>query len=224
MGDGPRGEAKDDLGSVYSELGRGFVGLAAGDDSRGAVARACGGFTLPLPDPTASEPRIRITSNATLPSIWETPTREAVVPLRKIAEPGPRRLSATWAACDHPSAVRSALWVAYQANLGILWIVGVELAKGAISLARVQPARERTVVLLGHEITGVPEEHVDAADLCVGEQRGDGRDVIGTVRIGRDAQDNTVHFLADSPHAERAALPLCGSKRFKPRTNAGSRR
>ncbi len=40
-------------------------------------------------------------------------------------------------------------------------------AQGAISVPRVQPARERTVVLLGHEITGVPEEHVDAADLCV---------------------------------------------------------
>jgi hypothetical protein len=81
--DRPRGAAKDDLGKVYRELGGGFFGLAAGDDSRGAVARACGGFTLPLPDSAASELRIRITSNATRPSIWETPAREAVVSLRK---------------------------------------------------------------------------------------------------------------------------------------------
>ncbi|MGO9791713.1 MAG: hypothetical protein ACLP8S_20085 [Solirubrobacteraceae bacterium] len=70
-------------GSVYRELGGGFFGLAAGDDSRGAVALACGGFTLSLPDPAASKLRIRITCNATLPSIWETPAREAVVSLRK---------------------------------------------------------------------------------------------------------------------------------------------
>jgi tRNA G18 (ribose-2'-O)-methylase SpoU len=57
-------------------------------------------------------------------------------------------------------------WIDKQRDYG--WrIVAVELAEGAISLPRVQPARERTVVLLGHEITGVPEEHVDAADLCV---------------------------------------------------------
>jgi tRNA G18 (ribose-2'-O)-methylase SpoU len=46
-------------------------------------------------------------------------------------------------------------------------IVVVELAEGTTALPRVRPARERTVVLLGHEITGVPEEHVDAADLCI---------------------------------------------------------
>jgi tRNA (guanosine-2'-O-)-methyltransferase len=81
------------------------------------------------------------------------------------------------------------LWVAYGANLGTLlrihwvdrgqqyWveaqqatgtrIVAVELAEGAIPLPRREPARERTVVLLGHERHGVPEKVVDLADTCV---------------------------------------------------------
>ena len=73
------------------------------------------------------------------------------------------------------------LWVAYGANLGTLlrihWvdaqqatgtrIVAVELAEGAIPLPRLEPARGRTVVLLGHERHGRPEEVVDLADICV---------------------------------------------------------
>ena len=46
-------------------------------------------------------------------------------------------------------------------------IVAVELADGAISLPRLQPAQQRTVLLLGHEWHGIPEEHVESADLCV---------------------------------------------------------
>jgi len=46
-------------------------------------------------------------------------------------------------------------------------IVAVELAEGAIALPRLEPAQQRTVVLLGHERHGVPDEHVDAADVCV---------------------------------------------------------
>jgi tRNA (guanosine-2'-O-)-methyltransferase len=45
--------------------------------------------------------------------------------------------------------------------------VAVELAEGSIPLPRLEPARERTVVLLGHERHGVPEEVVDLADTCV---------------------------------------------------------
>lgn len=37
-------------------------------------------------------------------------------------------------------------------------IVAVELADDATPLTRLEPARERTVVLLGHEHTGVPED------------------------------------------------------------------
>lgn len=43
---------------------------------------------------------------------------------------------------------------------------GTRVTPATIS-PRLQPARERTVVLLGHERAGVPERWVDAADLCV---------------------------------------------------------
>jgi tRNA G18 (ribose-2'-O)-methylase SpoU len=57
-------------------------------------------------------------------------------------------------------------WVERQRLEG--WqIVAVELAAGAVALPRLAPARERTLVLLGHEIDGVPDEHVEVADLCV---------------------------------------------------------
>jgi len=57
-------------------------------------------------------------------------------------------------------------WVEAQQTAGTR-IVAVELADGAIALPRLEPARERTVVLLGHESHGVPEEVVELADTCV---------------------------------------------------------
>ena len=57
-------------------------------------------------------------------------------------------------------------WIRRQRAAG--WrIIAVELAENAIALPRLQPAGERTIVLLGHETAGVPEEHVHASDLCV---------------------------------------------------------
>ena len=57
-------------------------------------------------------------------------------------------------------------WVEQQRAAG--WrIVAVELADGAVALPRLEPARQRTVVLLGHEWHGVPEAHVESADTCV---------------------------------------------------------
>jgi tRNA (guanosine-2'-O-)-methyltransferase len=57
-------------------------------------------------------------------------------------------------------------WIEQQRADG--WrIVAVELAEGAIALPRLEPARQRTVILLGHEWHGVPDEQVDAADTCV---------------------------------------------------------
>lgn len=46
-------------------------------------------------------------------------------------------------------------------------ILAVELPDGAIALPRLEAARQRTVVLLGHEWHGVPEEQVTGADACV---------------------------------------------------------
>ncbi|HET7487018.1 MAG TPA: TrmH family RNA methyltransferase [Acidimicrobiales bacterium] len=57
-------------------------------------------------------------------------------------------------------------WIERQRQGGAT-IVAVELAEGATSLPRLQPARRRTVVLLGHEHCGVPEEVWDLVDEVV---------------------------------------------------------
>jgi hypothetical protein len=81
---GPRGEAKDDLGNHYHALG-GHFGLTADggstDITYGANALARGGLTMPLPPPTATMLRIRITWEASLSSIWEGPAYEVRVSL-----------------------------------------------------------------------------------------------------------------------------------------------
>jgi len=46
-------------------------------------------------------------------------------------------------------------------------VVGVELADEAIRLADLHPARQRTVVVLGHERAGIPPEAVALLDLAV---------------------------------------------------------
>ena len=57
-------------------------------------------------------------------------------------------------------------WLQRQRSQG--WrLAAVELAEGAIPLPRLEPARSRTLVLLGHEHHGVPANVVEAADLCV---------------------------------------------------------
>jgi tRNA G18 (ribose-2'-O)-methylase SpoU len=57
-------------------------------------------------------------------------------------------------------------WIGEQRAAG--WrIVAVELADGAVALPRLEPARQRTVVLLGHECHGIPPDQVVAADQCV---------------------------------------------------------
>jgi tRNA (guanosine-2'-O-)-methyltransferase len=57
-------------------------------------------------------------------------------------------------------------WIHQQRAIG--WrIIAVELADGAVSLPRLEPARQRTVVLLGHERHGIPDEQVELADTCI---------------------------------------------------------
>ena len=46
-------------------------------------------------------------------------------------------------------------------------IVAIELAEDATPLTRLEPARERTVVLLGHEHNGVPDEVWPSIDEVV---------------------------------------------------------
>jgi tRNA (guanosine-2'-O-)-methyltransferase len=68
--------------------------------------------------------------------------------------------------CIHWVRTGKDRWIERQRAEG--WrIVAVELAEGAIALPRLEPARQRTVVLLGHEWHGVPEEEVEAADACI---------------------------------------------------------
>ena len=43
-------------------------------------------------------------------------------------------------------------------------IVAVELAEDAVPLTRLEPTRGPTIVLLGHEVAGVPDVWVEAAD------------------------------------------------------------
>jgi hypothetical protein len=70
---GPRGEAKDDLGNEYDNLGQGAFGLARGG-WRGVL-------TMPLPPPAATMLRIRITWDASLSPIGEGPAHEVRVSL-----------------------------------------------------------------------------------------------------------------------------------------------
>lgn len=74
---------------------------------------------------------------------------------------GPRRRP-----CIHWIRTSKDRWIEQQRADG--WrIVAVELADGAVALPRLEPATRRTVILLGHEWHGIPDEHVEAADLCV---------------------------------------------------------
>ena len=57
-------------------------------------------------------------------------------------------------------------WLRRQRAAG--WrIVAIELAEDALPLTLLEPATERTVVLLGHEHKGIPDDLVASADTCV---------------------------------------------------------
>ncbi len=68
--------------------------------------------------------------------------------------------------CIHRLSRGKERWIADQRSAG--WrIIAVELAEGATPLALLEPAGQRTVVLLGHEREGVPDHLVEDADACV---------------------------------------------------------
>lgn len=70
-----------------------------------------------------------------------------------------------WRPCIHWTGSKLA-WIAEERAAGA-WILGVELADRAIRLVDLAPASERTVVLLGHEHAGIPEEVWDLLDAVV---------------------------------------------------------
>lgn len=57
-------------------------------------------------------------------------------------------------------------WLAAQRASGSK-IVGVELADESIRLADAEPARSRTIVVLGHEQTGIPSEALELLEATI---------------------------------------------------------
>ena len=76
-----RGEAKDDLGNDYCDLGGSFGITGSIDSTDRANARAHGRLKMPLPPPAATKLRLRISWAASLSSIWEGPASEVRVSL-----------------------------------------------------------------------------------------------------------------------------------------------
>lgn len=68
--------------------------------------------------------------------------------------------------CLHRVAPSKEQWIAEQRQRGKR-LVAVELADGATPLPRLQPAAVSSVLLLGHEHQGVPDDVLELADECV---------------------------------------------------------
>lgn len=68
--------------------------------------------------------------------------------------------------CLHWVSPSKEAWLAEQ-RAGGYRTVAVELADGATPLPRLEPAREPTVLLLGHEHHGVPDDVLADVDECV---------------------------------------------------------
>jgi len=68
--------------------------------------------------------------------------------------------------CIHWVAPSKEGWLDEQRSAGKR-LIAVELAESSVSLARLEPARTPTVLLLGHEHHGIPDEVLADVDLCV---------------------------------------------------------
>jgi tRNA (guanosine-2'-O-)-methyltransferase len=69
-------------------------------------------------------------------------------------------------ACVHWTGRDPVAWLSRHREQGSR-IVGVELADEAIRLADLNPARERTIVVLGHERDGIPEDVMELIGVAV---------------------------------------------------------
>ena len=85
-----------------------------------------------------------------------------------------------------------------------------------IASRRFAPATQRTVVLLSHEWHGIPDEHVDAADLYVEIPMDDEGATLNVAIAGSLVS-------TDSPACHDAADPACRFDRF-PTLSSGSGR
>jgi tRNA G18 (ribose-2'-O)-methylase SpoU len=68
--------------------------------------------------------------------------------------------------CVHWVAPSKEVWLDHQRKAGKR-IVAAELAEGATALPRLSPAQAPTVLLLGHEHHGVPDDVLADVDECV---------------------------------------------------------
>ena len=71
-----------------------------------------------------------------------------------------------YGACVHRTGRDAVRWLSAQREAGSA-VVGVELTDSSVRLADLPPARRRTVLVLGHEQSGIPAEALDLLDLCV---------------------------------------------------------
>lgn len=69
-------------------------------------------------------------------------------------------------ACVHWTGRDVLAWLATQRDSGSR-IVGVELTDESIRLGDLPPARQRTVMVLGHEQSGIPPEGPELLDVAV---------------------------------------------------------
>jgi tRNA (guanosine-2'-O-)-methyltransferase len=69
-------------------------------------------------------------------------------------------------ACVHWVGRDPTAWLRRQRDAGSA-VVGVELTDESVRLADLPPARRRTVVVLGHEQSGIPPEGLELLDTCV---------------------------------------------------------
>lgn len=69
-------------------------------------------------------------------------------------------------ACVHWAGRDACGWLERQRSVGSR-VIGVELADEAVRLADLPAARERTIIVLGHEQTGIPAEALDLLDAAV---------------------------------------------------------
>ncbi len=68
--------------------------------------------------------------------------------------------------CVHWVGRDELAWLRRQRDAGSR-VLGVELMEGATALADLRPARQRTVLVLGHESTGIAPEAIELLDEAV---------------------------------------------------------
>jgi tRNA (guanosine-2'-O-)-methyltransferase len=69
-------------------------------------------------------------------------------------------------ACVHWTGRDPVEWLSWHREQGSR-VVGVELADEAIRLADLPAARERTIIVLGHEHDGIPDGAMELIDIAV---------------------------------------------------------